>query len=90
MLSYIYPLMGVFWSMLIFTGMFMFLFFILWCFVDNFRRRDHHGLAKAAWTVCILFLPVVGALAYVLARPASVDLYVVQQQGTSAAPPRAA
>ena len=37
-----------------FAGIFLLLFFIIWCFVDNFRRRDHHGLAKAGWTVLIL------------------------------------
>ena len=53
---------------------FLFLFFILWCFVDNFRRRDHHGVAKAGWTVLILFLPVIGALIYIVARPPDATL----------------
>jgi hypothetical protein len=42
----------------------------LWCFVDNFRRRDHHGAAKAGWTILILFIPILGALIYIIARPA--------------------
>jgi Phospholipase_D-nuclease N-terminal len=44
------------------------------CFVDNFCRRDHHGLAKAGWTVLILVVPFIGALIYVIARPADAQL----------------
>jgi len=70
MAAYVYPLLSVFWTMLIFTGLAIAFFFIVWCLVDNFRRRDHHGWAKFGWTVFILFLPVLGALVYILARPA--------------------
>ena len=69
MLAYDFPLLSVFWSMLIFFGIFLMIFFIIWCFVDNFRRRDHHGGAKFGWTVLILFIPVLGALIYIIARP---------------------
>jgi Phospholipase_D-nuclease N-terminal len=35
-----------------------------------FRRNDHHGGAKFGWTVLILFIPILGALIYIIARPA--------------------
>ncbi len=73
MLAYSYPLLGLFWTILIFGLVGLMLFFIIWCFVDNFRRRDHHGFAKAGWTIAILFLPVFGALIYVIVRPSSAD-----------------
>ena len=73
-LAYSFPLLSVFWTMLMFAGIVLALFFVIWCFVDNFRRRDHHGWAKAGWTVFILFFPILGALVYVLARPADPDL----------------
>ena len=73
MLAYTYPLLSIFWSMLIFFGLFLMIFFIIWCFIDNFRRHDHHGLAKAVWTIVILFIPVLGALIYIIARPADVE-----------------
>ena len=57
-----------------FAAVFLFVFFILWCFVDNFRRRDHHGAAKAIWTVVILFIPVIGSIVYIAARPADAQL----------------
>jgi hypothetical protein len=72
--AYSWPLLSLLWTFLEFAAVFLFLFFILWCFVDNFRRRDHHGLAKAGWTVLILFVPVLGALIYIVARPADAAL----------------
>ena len=53
---------------------FLLLFFVIWCFVDNFRRRDHQGLAKAGWTLLILLVPFFGALIYIVARPADAQL----------------
>ena len=72
MLAYTFPLLSLFWTFLIFAALFLMVFFIIWCFVDNFRRHDHSGLAKAGWTVLILFIPIIGALIYVIARPAEV------------------
>ena len=48
MVAYTWPLLSLFWTFLMFAGVFLMIFFIIWCFIDNFRRRDHHGLAKAA------------------------------------------
>jgi hypothetical protein len=73
MFAYTYPLLSLFWTMLIFAGVVLMIFFIVWCFIDNFRRRDHHGWAKAGWTVLILFFPILGALIYIIARPADVQ-----------------
>ncbi len=70
MLAYDFPLLSLFWTLLMFFGLVLMLFFIIWCFVDNFRRKDHHGAAKFGWTVLILFIPVLGALIYIIARPA--------------------
>jgi hypothetical protein len=42
-------------------------------FVDIFRRRDISGWIKALWLVCIIFLPVLGTLIYLVARPQTVD-----------------
>src|ERR1700733_3686778 len=69
MFSYTFPLLDLLWALLMFAGIFLLLFFVIWCFVDNFRRRDHHGAAKAGWTLLILLVPFVGALIYIIARP---------------------
>lgn len=66
-----------FWQVLM--TMIWFFFFIMWVwivimvFVDNFRRNDHSGWAKAGWTVLILFLPLIGVLIYLIARPKMTD-----------------
>ena len=52
MVAYTWPLLNLFWTLLIAAGIFLLIFFVLWCFVDNFRRRDHHGWAKAGWGWC--------------------------------------
>ena len=70
MVAYTWPLLNLFWTLLIAAGIFLLIFFVLWCFVDNFRRRDHHGWAKAGWTVLILLVPFIGAIIYIVARPA--------------------
>lgn len=64
-----YPLMDVFWTMLMFMFMFMWVWIVVSTFADNFRRNDHGGVAKAMWTLFIVFLPVLGVLCYMIARP---------------------
>ena len=75
MVAYDYPLLGVFWSLLMFALFVVWIFIVIWCFIDNFRRHDHSGVAKALWFLFIVFVPVIGVLAYILTRP--VDLEVV-------------
>ncbi len=47
----------------------MWVFVVISVFMDNFRRNDHGGFAKALWTIFIVFLPLLGALCYMIARP---------------------
>jgi hypothetical protein len=37
--------------------------------LDNFRRHDQSGWAKAGWTLLVIFLPLLGVLIYMIARP---------------------
>ena len=73
MLAYDYPLLGIFWTMMLFFIWAAWIFVVVWVFIDNFRRHDHSGLAKALWTVLIVFVPIIGVLAYLIARPSSLD-----------------
>ena len=74
MFAYTWPLLSLFWTFLMFAGISLLLFFVIFCFIDNFRRRDHRGLAKAGWTLLILLVPFVGAPIYIVARPADAQL----------------
>jgi hypothetical protein len=72
MLGYDYPLLGAFWTVTFFFLWAAWIFAVIWVFIDNFRRRDHHGLAKALWALAIIFIPVIGVFAYLIARPSDV------------------
>ena len=67
-LAYDFPLLGVFWSLLMFALFVLWIFIVIWCFIDNFRRRDHHGLAKALWFLFIVFVPIIGVFSYLVTR----------------------
>jgi predicted PurR-regulated permease PerM len=69
MLAYDYPILGLFWTMTMFFLWAAWIFVVIWCFIDNFRRHDHSGGAKALWTLLIVFIPVIGVLAYLITRP---------------------
>jgi hypothetical protein len=45
---------------------------VLWlgCIIDAIGRPDMSGWTKALWVLFILFLPLIGALVYVIMRPA--------------------
>jgi hypothetical protein len=68
-LAYDFPLLSMFWVLLWFFAMFSIFFAVIWAFIDNFRRRDHGGFAKAAWALVILIIPFFGMLIYIIARP---------------------
>ena len=69
MLAYDYPLLGIFWSLLMLFMFVMVAFVVIYTFIDNFRRDDHSGLAKAGWALFIIVMPLLGALIYIFARP---------------------
>ena len=69
MLASTYPLFDIFLTMLMFFGLVIWVFIIVWCLIDNFRRSDHGGMAKAGWTLLVLVLPIFGCLLYVITRP---------------------
>ena len=64
-----YPFMNIMWTMLVFFAWVIWIYLLVMVLGDNFRRRDHNGWAKAAWTLFVIFLPLLGALVYMIARP---------------------
>ena len=72
MLAYDFPLLSMFWVLLWWFFLLAIFFAVIWAFVDNFRRHDHHGWAKAGWALLILIVPLFGTLIYLIARPADV------------------
>ena len=80
MLAYDYPLLGVFWTLVLASLFFLVIFVIVWALFDNFTRKDHGGLAKAVWFLVILFLPLIGVFVYLIVRPADVEALEGQPQ----------
>jgi hypothetical protein len=68
-----YTFWDAIWTMIIFFAYLMFLTWVIMLMIDNFRRKDHSGGAKAGWALLIIFAPVLGALIYTIARPATAD-----------------
>ena len=64
-----YTFWDVMWSMIVFFAWIMFITWVIMLMIDNFRRKDHGGGAKAGWALFIIFFPIVGAVVYTIARP---------------------
>jgi hypothetical protein len=59
-----YPLLDAFWTMFLFFCWLLWIFLVVWVLMDIFRSRDISGWGKAGWTVLVIFLPLIGILAY--------------------------
>ena len=67
-LAYDYPMLSVFWSMLLFFLWIMWFVLLFRVVVDIFRDDDMNGWAKAGWLVFTIVLPFLGVFVYVIAR----------------------
>jgi hypothetical protein len=68
MLAYDYPLLGLFWTMLIFFIWIAWIMLVFRIFVDIFRSSDLGGWGKALWSIFVLVVPFLGVLVYLIAR----------------------
>jgi hypothetical protein len=59
--------------MLVFFAWLIFVWLVVTILWDNFTRHDHSGWAKAGWTILVIFLPLIGVLIYMIARPSTAD-----------------
>lgn len=62
------PLLDVFWSMLWFFLFIIWIWLLIYVFMDVFRSKDIGGFAKAMWILFVVILPYLGVLVYVIAR----------------------
>jgi hypothetical protein len=63
------------WTLIIFFVWIMFFTWVVILLMDNFRRTDHGGWAKAGWAVFLIFFPLIGALTYTVVRPEAAEEY---------------
>ena len=66
--SYSYPLLGAFWTILEIFLWVLWIWVLIYVFIDIFRSQDLSGWAKALWFLFVLFIPLIGVLVYLIAR----------------------
>ena len=66
--SYSYPLLGAFWTILEIFLWVLWIWVLIYVFIDIFRSHDLSGWAKALWFLFVLFIPLIGVLVYLIAR----------------------
>ncbi|MCW6003550.1 SHOCT domain-containing protein [Micromonospora sp. CPCC 205371] len=67
-LAYDYPVLGAFWTVMWVFLWVAWIFLIFRVVVDLFRDDRLSGWVKAAWLLCVLVLPYLGVLIYLIAR----------------------
>ena len=77
--SYSYPLLGAFWTIFEIFLWVIWIWILIYVFIDIFRSRDLSGWAKALWFVFVLFIPLIGVLVYLIARGGEMHERAVQQ-----------
>jgi len=77
--SYSYPLLGAFWTILEIFLWVIWIWILIWIFIDIFRSRDLSGWGKALWFLFVLFIPLIGVLVYLIVRGSSMHERAVQQ-----------
>jgi Short C-terminal domain/Phospholipase_D-nuclease N-terminal len=77
--SYSYPLLGAFWTILEIFLWVLWIWVLIYVFIDIFRSRDLSGWAKALWFIFVLFIPLIGVLVYLIVRGDKMHERAVQQ-----------
>jgi Short C-terminal domain/Phospholipase_D-nuclease N-terminal len=57
----------------------LWIWILIWIFIDIFRSHDLSGWAKALWFLFVLFIPLIGILVYLIARGGSMQERAAQQ-----------
>ena len=68
-----YPLLDVFWTLLVFFLIAAFLWLLFRVFSDIFRRHDISGGKKALWLIFTIALPWLGAFVYIMSQNESMS-----------------
>jgi len=61
-----YPLLEVFWTMLIFFAFVIWIWILITVLIDLFSRHDTSGFAKVLWIIFIVVLPYFGVFVYLI------------------------
>lgn len=85
LLSSGYPLLDVFWTILMVFGFVIWFWLLFMVLADLFRRRDESGWVKALWVLFVIFFPLLGILAYLIfEHEGMTERTIAQQQAAKA------
>ena len=76
--SFSYPLLGAFWTIFEIFLWVLWIWVLIYVFIDIFRSHDLSGWAKALWFLFVLFSPLIGVLVYLIARGGKMHERAVQ------------
>jgi hypothetical protein len=74
-----YPVLDVFWTIFEIFAFVVWFWLIFVVLMDVFRSRDLSGWGKAAWTIFVLVIPLVGILVYLIVRGPSMHQRAAQE-----------
>jgi hypothetical protein len=74
-----YPLVDLLWTFVLFFALLTYFWLLITALGDLFRRRDVSGWGKAAWTVFVIVLPLIGSLTYLITQGRAMADRDVQQ-----------
>jgi hypothetical protein len=77
--SYSYPLLGAFWTIFEIFLWVIWIWILIYVFIDIFRSRDLSGWGKALWFIFVLFIPLIGVLVYLIVRGGSMHERAVKE-----------
>jgi hypothetical protein len=80
MLAYDYPILGLFWTMLIFFIWIAWIMLVFRVIMDIFSNSEMKGLAKAFWLIFVIILPWFGVLIYLIVNGTSMAGRSIERQ----------
>ncbi len=75
-----YPLLEIFWTILVFFAFVVWLMILFTVLSDIFRRHDTTGAVKVLWIVAIIVLPYLGTFIYLITQHNGMTERAVRQQ----------
>ncbi|HUA75990.1 MAG TPA: SHOCT domain-containing protein [Solirubrobacteraceae bacterium] len=75
-----YPLLEIFWTILVFFAFIVWLMILFTVLGDIFRRHDVSGLTKVLWIIVIILLPYLGTFVYLITQHTGMSERAQRQQ----------
>lgn len=75
-----YPLLEIFWTILVFFAFVVWLMILFTVLSDIFRRHDTSGAMKVLWIIVIIVLPYLGTFVYLITQHTGMSERAQRQQ----------